>query len=317
MDTGLGNRVAIVTGGGRGIGRRVALDLVAEGCHVVACARTGSDLDELVTAAAALGTGAGVVPLVVDVTDADAPERAVAAALDAFGRLDVLVNNAGGPTATRLDRMTRHRWQAGFDVDFFAAAQLSVAAVEPMRSAGWGRIVNIASTYGREPDPAFAAYGAAKAALINLTKSFARAFSADGVLTNCVVPGVTLTEGVAGNAAAAAERSGTSAAEVLAATMAKDPVAAGRFGEPHEVAAAVVFLASEKASWISGASWRSTAPPCGSHRDPIREVNSAFTACRSTLPMALRGRESTSTNRSGTLYRASSAPHRSVSSAAR
>ena len=149
--------------------------------------------------------------------------------------------------------MTDERWRAGFEVDFFAAARLSVAAVESMRAAGYGRIVNIASTYGREPDPYFAAYGAAKAALINLTKSFARAFSADGVLTNCVIPGVTLTEGVRIATASAAERSGSTYEEVLAATMAKDPVAMGRFGEPHEVSAAVCFLASERASWISGA----------------------------------------------------------------
>lgn len=149
--------------------------------------------------------------------------------------------------------MTDDGWRAGFEVDFFAAARLSVAVVAPMRDAGWGRIVNVASTYGREPDPSFAAYGAAKAALLNLTKSFARAFSAEGVLTNCVLPGVTLTEGVEAAAAEAADRSGSSVPEVLAATMAKDPVAAGRFGEPDEVSAAICFLASERASWISGA----------------------------------------------------------------
>lgn len=252
MDTGLANRVAVVTGAGRGIGRQVALDLVGEGCHVVACARTVTDLDALVADASAVDPDVRVVPLPVDVADEDAAGRIVAAAVDGFGRLDVLVNNAGGPTAGRLERMTDERWRAGFEVDFFAAARLSVAAVEPMRAAGWGRIVNIASTYGREPDPAFAAYGAAKAALINLTKSFARAFSAEGVLANCVIPGVTLTEGVAATAETAAARSGTSAEEVLAATMAKDPVAAGRFGEPGEVSAAVCFLASERASWISG-----------------------------------------------------------------
>ena len=246
----MGGRVAIVTGAGRGIGRQIATDLLAEGCAVVACARTASDVESL---AGDAPDGAQVVPLAVDVSDVDAADRIVRTTVDQLGRLDVLVNNAGNPSPKRLDRMTDDRWRAGFEVDFFAAARLSVAAVEPMRAAGWGRIVNIASTYGREPDPSYAAYGAAKAALINLTKSFAREFSADGVLTNCVVPGVTLTEGVLGAAREAGERTGASAESILEATMAKDPVAAGRFGEPSEVSAAVCFLASEAASWISGA----------------------------------------------------------------
>lgn len=93
----------------------------------------------------------------------------------------------------------------------------------------------------------------AKAALINLTKSFARAFSAEGVLTNSVVPGVTLTDGVAASAQAAADKTGSTAEAVLEATMRKDPIAAGRFGQPHEVSSAICFLASELAGWISGA----------------------------------------------------------------
>ncbi len=250
MDTGLANRVAVVTGAGRGIGRRVAIDLAAEGAHVIACARTTADLESL--AADAPGPGS-VVAFTVDVAEPSAAAAVVAAALDRFGRLDVLVNNAGGPAAARLDHMTAPRWRAAFDVDFFAAADLSVAAVEPMRAAGWGRIVNVASTYAREPDPAFAAYGAAKAALVNLTKSFARAYSAEGVHTNCVIPGVVLTEGTLANAERAAERTGTSVDDVLELTMANDPVAAGRFGQPAEVSAAICFLASEAASWISGA----------------------------------------------------------------
>lgn len=247
---GLTGRVGVVTGAGRGIGRRVAVDLLAEGCSVVVCARTEADLDQL---RAHENGSAAVLVLPVDVSAEGAADRIVAATLDRFGRLDVLVNNAGGPSAKRLDRMTLERWRAGFEVDFFAAAALSVAAVAPMREAGWGRIVNVASTYGREPDPAFAAYGAAKAALINLTKSFAREYSAVGVLTNCVIPGVTMTEGVDAAVAAAADRSASTAEAVLEATMAKDPVAAGRFGVPEEISSAICFLASERASWISGA----------------------------------------------------------------
>ncbi len=239
-----------MTGAGRGIGRQVAIDLLAQGCRVVACARTTSDLDSLRD----YETDDNAVHVVrVDVAEDGAADHVVDATLGRFERLDVLVNNAGGPIASRLDRMTPARWRAGFEVDFFAAAALSVAAVVPMRDAGWGRIVNVASTYGREPDPSFAAYGAAKAALINLTKSFAREYSADGVHTNCVIPGVTLTEGIDAAVTAAAARTGSTAEAVLDATMAKDPVAAGRFGDPAEISSAICFLASERASWISGA----------------------------------------------------------------
>ena len=246
----MASRVAVVTGAGRGIGRQVSLDLSAEGAHVIACARTTADLESLAEDASGPGS---VVPFTADIAEPGAAAAAVAAAVDRFGRLDVVVNNAGGATAARLEHMTDERWRAGFEVDFFAAANLSVAAVEPMRAAGWGRIVNVASTYAREPDPAFAAYGAAKAALVNLTKSFARAYSAQGVCTNCVLPGVVLTEGTIANAERAAARTGSTVESVLDQTMGNDPVAAGRFGEPREVSAAICFLASEAASWITGA----------------------------------------------------------------
>ena len=252
MDLRLRDRVAIVTGASRGIGRRIALDLAAEGCHLVLCARSEGPLSQVAAEIGAVGQQALVVP--VDVTRAGAADMVVDECRTAFGRLDILVNNAGGTTPKRIERLDENDWLDGFRLNFFAAAWLAGAAVPLLRDAGWGRIVNVASTYGREPDPTFAVYGAAKAALINLSKSFARAYSADGVLTNCVIPGVTLTELVEANAAGTAERTGATPEEVMADVMAKDPVAAGRFGRPEEVAAAVLFLVSEQAAWITGSS---------------------------------------------------------------
>ena len=249
MDLGLAGRVVVVTGAGRGIGRQVARTVLSEGASVVACARTTADLDAL---AAEAPERASVLVIPIDVAVEGAEDRIVAGAIERFGRLDALINNAGGPSPARLDRMTDQRWRAGFEVDFFAAARLATAAVEPMRAAGWGRIVNVASTYGREPDPSYAAYGAAKAALINLTKSFARAYASEGVNTNCVIPGVTLTEGVTAAVTSIAERTSTTTEAILDATMAKDPVAAGRFGTPDEIAGAITFLVSEHAGWING-----------------------------------------------------------------
>lgn len=251
MDLGLQDRVAIVTGASRGIGRAVVLGLAAEGCAVLLCAR---DPDALAAVAAEVRRTGGVAETMpVDVTDAAAADAIASECQRAFGRLDVLVNNAGGATPKPLHQLTAQDWQDGLDMNFLSAARLSVACLPVMREAGWGRIVHVASTSGREPDPLFAPYSAAKAALLNLSTSLSKAFAADGVLSSCVIPGVTITELVEGNAAATAERTGSTSDEVMAKMLAKQGVAAGRFGTPEEIAAAVVFLASEQAAWITGA----------------------------------------------------------------
>lgn len=239
MDLGLAGRAAVITGASRGIGRAVAAQLESEGCSVLAVARNP-------------GNGPGV-PFAADVTDPDAAPALVAACMERFGRLDVLVNNAGAAAPTRFESLTDDDWRRGFEINFFSAVRMAAAAAPVMRQAGWGRMVHVASVSGREPDSAFAPYSAAKAALLNWSTSLSQAYAADGVLSSCVVPGITLTELVADNAAATADRAGISAEQVMAAQLAHHRVAAGRFGEPDEVAAAVVFLASELAGWITGA----------------------------------------------------------------
>jgi 3-oxoacyl-[acyl-carrier protein] reductase len=251
VDLGLRNRAAIVTGASRGIGRHVAVGLAREGCRVLLCARAHDALSAVVAEVADAGGTAVAMP--VDVTDPGAADAIVAECQRAFGRLDILVNNAGGAAPKGLDQLTAADWQEGLELNFLAAARLAVASAAVMRAAGWGRLVHVASVSGREPDPLFAPYSAAKAALLNLSTSLSRAFAGDGVLSSCVVPGVTFTELVEANALASADRAGTSPEEVMARMLAKHGVAARRFGTPEEVAAAVVFLASEQASWITGA----------------------------------------------------------------
>jgi len=248
VDLGLQDRAAIVTGGSRGIGRHVALALAAEGCHVLLCAR---DRDALATVQAEVGDGAVAFP--VDVTDPSAADAMVTECQRAFGRLDIVVNNAGGASPKPLTELTADDWQACLELNFLAAARLSVAAAPVMQAAGWGRLVHVASISGREPDPLFAPYSAAKAALLNLSTALSQAYAADGVLSSCVIPGVTVTELVDANALATAERTDRSTDEVMERMLAKHGIGAGRFGRPEEIAAAVVFLASEQASWITGA----------------------------------------------------------------
>jgi 3-oxoacyl-[acyl-carrier protein] reductase len=251
MDLGLRDRAAIVTGASRGIGRHVALGLAAVGCRVLLCARDASALGDV--AGEVADAGGTAQPFSVDVTDRAAADAVVAECQRAFGRLDVLVNNAGLATPKALAELTADDWQQSFELNFFAAARLAVACAPVMRAGGWGRMVHVASTNGREPDPLFAPYGAAKAALLNLSTALSRAFAADGVLSSCVIPGVTITELVEANAAGTAERTGRTADEVMERMLASQRIATNRFGRPEEIAAAVVFLASEQASWVTGA----------------------------------------------------------------
>lgn len=248
MDLGLSGRAAIVTGASRGIGRGVAEALVAEGASVLLVARSATALDAV---AEPLGDTAATLP--ADLTDPAAAAQVVARCQEVFGRVDILVNNAGGADPVPVDRLTDDDWHRGFALTFFAAERMARACAPVMRAAGWGRMVHVASVSGREPDPLFAPYSAAKAALLNLSTSLSQAYAADGVLSSCVVPGVTRTELVAETAAATAERKGVSIDDVMARMLAKHRVAAGRFGTVEEVAAAVVFLASEAAGWITGA----------------------------------------------------------------
>ncbi len=251
MDLALTGRVALVTGASAGIGRAVATALADEGASLVVCAREPERLHAV--AAELEQREVPVVAVACDVTDPGSAAMLLSAGESSFGQIDILVNNAGSPEAKRLDTVTDEDWRTAFEGNFLSAARLAQACLPGMRSRGWGRIVNVASTSARMPDPWYAPYAAAKAALVNVTRTLAAAYSSDGVLTTCVLPGVTQTPGVESRAAAAAAASGRSIDDVLAATTARAPIAMGRLGQPREVAAAVVFLASQAAAWVTGA----------------------------------------------------------------
>jgi len=244
MDFGLGDRVALVTGGSRGIGRAIALGLAAEGSDVAIVARGGEDLRRTANEVAALGVRA--TSLSLDMRDTAAPSQAVARTVAELGGINVLVNNVGGAMGdSDFATGTDEQWSATFDVNLNAAVRASRAAVPLMKAAGWGRIVHITSIYGRESGGP-PAYNAAKSAMNSLATSMARELAPFGITVNAVAPGSTLFPG------GGWERRQRRDPEGMAAFVERD-MPLGRFGRPEEVAAVVAFLASEQASLVTGA----------------------------------------------------------------
>ena len=258
MELGLAGKSCAVTGASRGIGRETARMLCAEGAEVLLVARGANDLGDAVDECRGIATSTGghAQGLTLDITDADAGERIVAAATEAYGQLDVLVNNAGTSARRPLERTTDDDFYAAWDLNVMAPLRAMRAAVPPMRERGWGRIVNVSSSAGKRPSAATPEYSVAKAAELSLSRVFADAYAEYGVLVNAVCPGPTKSElwlDAEGLADQQAELSGKSRDEVIEATGKGRPI--GRMAEVSEIAAAIVFLCSERASYVAGAAW--------------------------------------------------------------
>jgi 3-oxoacyl-[acyl-carrier protein] reductase len=259
MDLGLTGRSCVVTGASRGIGRETAVQLCAEGASVLLVARDERRLREVQEEAAGAGMRAGgrAAVLACDVTDEDAGERMLAAANESFGAFDVLVNNAGVARWRDLDDVPDEDWRAQYEINVMAPLRAMRAAIPAMAERGWGRVVNVCSTAGKRPSAAMPEYSVAKAAELSLSRLFADRYASSGVLVNAICPGPTESEmwmepgGLLDQSqqmAGAASRD-----EALEAAGAKRPI--GRLAEAHEIAAAIVFLCSERASYVSGAAW--------------------------------------------------------------
>ena len=254
MDLGIRGRPCIVTGASRGIGLATARLLAAEGARVLLTARGEDALAEAERSLA--DAGGEVTGLALDVTARDAADRLVEECERRFGSLDVLVNNAGTSAARPLEELTDDEWQAQWELNVMGPMRLMRAAAPRMAERGWGRIVNVSSSAGKRPSPSNVAYAVAKAAQLSLSRAFADAYAARGVLVNAVAPGPVATglwmdEG--GLADQAAQASGGTREQALEAMRAKVPL--GRFGTEDEVAATVAFLCSEHAGNVAGAAW--------------------------------------------------------------
>lgn len=254
MELGLTDRACIVTGGSRGIGLQVARLLVAEGGRVLL---VGRGEDALAAAAEQCqGDQRTVSWLALDVTAPDAGERMVAACRERFESVDVLVNGAGTSQVRSIEELTDEEWQAMWEIHVMAPMRLMRAAIPEMADRGWGRIVNVSSSSGKRPGQRNVAYSVTKAALLSLSRAYADAYAAGGVLVNAVTPGPVGGElwlapgGLVDQTVAA--RGGTRE-QVLEAAAAGLPVR--RLGEPGEIADVIVFLCSQAASNVAGAAW--------------------------------------------------------------
>jgi 3-oxoacyl-[acyl-carrier protein] reductase len=255
MDLGLSGRTCAVTGASSGIGRETAHRLCAEDADVLLVARSE---ERLIEAADECGREGGrAAYLALDVTAEDAGERIVAEATERFGQLDVLVNNAGTAQRRDLDDVPDEDWYAAFELNVMAPLRAMRAAVAPMAERGWGRVVNISSSAGKRPSAATPEYSVAKAAELSLSRLFADRYAKQGVLINAICPGPVASElwmGPGGLLEQTKELSGAaSREEALEAIAAQRPI--GRLAEVAEIAAAIVFLCSEQASYVSGSAW--------------------------------------------------------------
>lgn len=249
METGLKDRVAIIAASSQGIGLATAQAFAAEGCRVAMCARTAQKLE-----AAAKGIreryGVEVLTRAFDVTDANAVHEFVSAVAQKFGSVDICMTNAGGPPAKGFLAASIDEWRKAIDANFLSTVYFAREVIPHMQRKKWGRIITLTSVSTKQPVPDLVLSNAVRAAAVGLVKSLANEFGKDGILVNNVGPGYTATDRLKELAKARSAAQHKSEGEIFA-SWANDS-ALKRVGEPREVADTIVWLASDRASYITG-----------------------------------------------------------------
>jgi len=249
METGLKDRVAIVAASSRGIGRATAEAFAAEGCRVAMCARNAQTL-KAAADAIIKQHGANIYAEALDVTHAGAIHAFVEAVVTKFGSVDICVTNAGGPPAKGFLAASVEEWHKAVEMNFLSTVYFAREVIPHMQRRHWGRIITITSTAVRQPIPDLVLSNAVRSSVVGLVKSLANEFGKDGILVNNVGPGYTATDRLKELAKNRASAANKSEAEIFEAWSGEIPL--HRLGEPREVADTILWLASERASYITG-----------------------------------------------------------------
>jgi len=252
MELGLKNRVAIVCASSQGLGKAAAAAFAREGAHVVICAR---DRKKLALAAKEIQTsspsGVQVLAITADLTKPAHIRRLTQSALRKFRRIDILVTNAGGPPVATFPDLADKQWQRGIELNLFSTIRLIREVLPQMRKQQWGRIVNITSFTAKQPADDLVISSTVRPGILGLTKVLANQYTREGILVNSVTPGFIMTARQKELGEARGKKLGISQEEYLAGVAKGVP--AGRLGSPEELADVIVFLCSERASYVSGA----------------------------------------------------------------
>jgi 3-oxoacyl-[acyl-carrier protein] reductase len=250
MDLGLEGRVALVTGSSQGIGKAIAFELSREGARVTICARNENVLREAAKDIQGK-TGNAVLPIRADLTRSDDVDRLVRAALAQLGRVDILVNNTGGPPSTDFMETSDQQWRSAYNLLLMSTINACSAVIPHMLGARWGRIINMTSFAAKQPADRLVLSNVVRAGMLGLSKSLSNELAPHGILVNAVCPGWTMTKRVEDLAKAHADAERKTPEDIIRSWENQIPLK--RIAQPHEIAGLVAFLASERASYITGA----------------------------------------------------------------